>query len=144
MQRVKRDNLVRDVEFFEQSLGRGDFVGFFVDFDVRENQRRIGGKDAQNLPRSHVVERIEAAAQRLAIQCQRACAEIVFIIVQLRGVLPERCLNGFGVKALKNETDCRVGRWSPPRQPKGLVQFAAMNFDERANAAIRIGSRDNG
>ena len=44
------------------------FIGFFVDLDMRQNQRRIDGEGAEQLSCLGVVEIIETALERLAIE----------------------------------------------------------------------------
>ena len=60
--------MARQVEFLHQLLRGGDLVGFFIDFDVGENQRRIDRERAEQLPCLGVVEVVETALQRLAVE----------------------------------------------------------------------------
>jgi hypothetical protein len=41
MHRVARDDMASQVEFLQQLLHGGDFVGLFVDLDMRQHQRRM-------------------------------------------------------------------------------------------------------
>ena len=68
MHSVARDDMARHVEFLQQFLHGGDFVGLLVDLDMRQNQRRIDGERAEHLFCLGVVEVIEAALERLAIE----------------------------------------------------------------------------
>ena len=56
------------VEFLQQLLHGGDFVGFFVDLDMRQHQRRIDGERAEHLPGLDVVEGVETGLERLAVE----------------------------------------------------------------------------
>src|ERR1700685_3774061 len=56
MHGVAGDDMARQVEFLHQLLRGGDLVGFFIDFDVGENQRRIDRERAEQLPCLGVVE----------------------------------------------------------------------------------------
>jgi len=58
----------RQVEFLQQLLHGGDFVGLFVDLDMRQHQRRVDGERAEHLFCLDVVEVIETALERLAIE----------------------------------------------------------------------------
>ncbi len=69
VQRVKRDDDAGSkAEFGQKGLRCRDLVGPFGDVDVREHQRGVGGERAQHLCGGTVVELVETAAQRLAIQ----------------------------------------------------------------------------
>src|SRR5450756_2253257 len=59
MHRIARDDMARHVEFFQQFLHGRDFVGFFVDVDMRQYQRRVDGERAEHLFCLGVVEAIE-------------------------------------------------------------------------------------
>ena len=65
-----------DTGFGEQRLRRRDFVGFLCDVDMRQHERRVGGERAQHLGCDTIVEAVEAAAQRLAIQGNGARASV--------------------------------------------------------------------
>ena len=60
--------MIRQAEFLQQLLHGGDFVGFFVDLDMRQHQPRIGGERAEHLPGFSIVEIVETALQRLAVE----------------------------------------------------------------------------
>ena len=62
------DRTVLDTEFRQQRLCCRDLVGFLGDIDVGEYQGRVRGEGAQYLGGGAVVEVVEAAAQRLAIE----------------------------------------------------------------------------
>ena len=47
MHRVARDDMACHVEFFQQLLDRRDFIGFVVDFDMRQHQRRVDSERAE-------------------------------------------------------------------------------------------------
>ena len=60
--------MISQAEFLQQLLHGGDFVGFFVDLDMRQHQPRIGGERAEHLPGFSIVEVVETALQRLAVE----------------------------------------------------------------------------
>jgi len=72
MHRVAGDDVAGRIEFLQQLLHGGDFVGFFIDFDMRRHQRGIDGERAEHLPGLDVVEVVETALQRLAVECDDA------------------------------------------------------------------------
>jgi len=137
---VQRHDAVRKIEFREKLLRRLDFVGFLVDFEMRQHQRRIGGEGAQNLPRLGVVEGVETSLERVAVERQGANAGYGRGVVASAGVIAKSRLDVGGFQALQNETDRRVRGRSLPVDPEGLVQPFPMNPDERADAAIGVGS----
>ncbi len=66
MHRVAGDDMACHVEFFQQLLDGGDFVGLLVDLEMRKDQRSIGGQGAENLFCLDVVEAIETSPEHLA------------------------------------------------------------------------------
>jgi hypothetical protein len=69
VQRIERDDGAGgDAEFGEQRLGCRNFVGLFVDVDMGEYQRGVGGEGTQQLGGGAVMEVVKAAAQRFAVQ----------------------------------------------------------------------------
>src|SRR5271169_942334 len=61
MHGVAGDDMARQVEFLHQLLHGGDLVGFVIDFDVGQNQRRIDRERGEHLPCLGVVEVVETA-----------------------------------------------------------------------------------
>src|SRR3954451_17860454 len=69
VQRVEGDDrAMGDTEFGRERLCRRDLVGLAVDLDMSEHEGGIGGKRAQHLHGGLVMEIVEAAAQRLAVE----------------------------------------------------------------------------
>jgi len=62
------DGAGRHAEFGKQRLRRRDFVGLLGDPDMREHERGVGGERAQHLGGDAVMEVVEAAAERLAVE----------------------------------------------------------------------------
>ena len=141
MHRVERDDAVRNAEFFQKLLRRRNFVGFLVDFDMR--QRRVGGEGAEYLLRPDVVEGVKTSLENLAVERQSANAGNRFVIVQLRGVIPKGLLDILRSQPLQNETDRSVRGRFPPIDLESLVQTPPMNRDESPDAAIRVRSCHN-
>ena len=93
MHRIARDDMARHVEFFQQFLHGRDFVGFFVDVDMRQYQRRVDGERAEHLFCLGVVEAIETTFERLAIKRDNSRAGTRRVNVQVgrvfaKGYLP--------------------------------------------------------
>jgi hypothetical protein len=84
MHRIARDDMARHVEFFQQFLHGRDFVGFFVDVDMRQHQRRVDGERAEHLFCLGVVEAIETAFERLAIKRDNSRAGTRRVNVQVK------------------------------------------------------------
>ena len=125
MQRIERDQGAGgDTEFGEQRLRGWDFVGFRVDVDVGEHQSSVGGERAQHLGSGAIMERVEAAAQRFAIQRDAAAFTAAAGCLQQGGMAAERPLHR-----------CRI---------KPLQDVAVTGAKPRADFAVRTVDRDNG
>jgi hypothetical protein len=87
MHGVTGDDMPGHVEFLQQLLHGGDLVGFFIDFDMSQNQRRIDRERAEHLPCLDVVEGVETGLERLAVERNDARLGACRGQVQVRGVL---------------------------------------------------------
>ena len=143
MHRVQRDDMARDIELFQQFLHRRYLVGLFVDLDMRQHQRRIGGKGAEYLSCLGIVEGVETALEHLAVKRQNTRASGRFATVEVCCVLAKDLLDIRRVQPLQNITDRRVGGWPLPTDLERLVQPSPVRLDERPNAPVRVGSRHN-
>ena len=143
MHRVARDDMACHVEFLQQFLHGGDFIGLFVDLDMRQHQRGIDGERAEHLPCLGVVEAIETALERFAIERQEACAGTRRGCVQVGGVFARDLFYFRRAQPLQNISDGGMSGRPSPAEPEGLVQFSPMNFDEGTDAAIRVGAARN-
>jgi hypothetical protein len=85
--------MARQVEFLQQLLHGGDFVGLFVDLDVRQHQRRVDGERAEHLFCHDVVEVIETALERLAIERNDARVGAPGGEIQIGGVFAKGLFN---------------------------------------------------
>ena len=92
MYRVAGDDMARHVEFLQQLLHGGDFVGLLADLDMRQHKRRVGGERTEHLLGLGVVEVIETAVERLAIERDDARAGIRGE-VQVVGVFTKHLFN---------------------------------------------------
>jgi len=143
MHGIERDDAVRDMEFAEQLLRGGDFVGLFRDIDVRQDETGLDVEGVQHLGRLAVGEIVEASSERLAIDRDDTSRRIGNGVAQTGGVLAENLLDGLGFKALENVSNRGMGGRAPPVQTEGSVQSAAVHFDEGHDGTIGIATRDD-
>jgi hypothetical protein len=86
---IDGDDSAGETEFGKQCLHRGDFVRLLVTVEMRQHQRGVGGKRAQNMRGLAVLEMIEAVAQRLAVDGDMALPRGSGLRVQNGGVAPK-------------------------------------------------------
>ena len=145
VQCIKRDDGAGGkAEFGQQGLCGRDLVGFLGDVDVGKHQRGVGGERAQHLGGSTVVELVETAAQRLAVQCDAALLRRGTRRLQQGGVAAEGCFHLGWVEPLEDVADGGVRRRAAPLQAEGRVQPAAVDVDEGDNTAIRVAAAHDG
>lgn len=128
--------MVRQVEFLQQLLCGGDFVGLLVDLDMRQHQRRVGGEGAEHLSCFDVVEAVETALEGFAIERHDTCARSRGGKVQAGGVFAKYLFNIYRPQPLQNVPDGGMSGWPFPADLEGPVQFPPMDFDEGTDAAI--------
>ncbi len=69
MQRIERDDgACGNAKFGQQCLRCWYFIGFLGDFDVGKHKVGIGGERTEHLDGGTLMEIVETAAQRLAVQ----------------------------------------------------------------------------
>jgi len=153
VQRVERDDGAGgEAQFGQQGLRRRDLVGPFGDVDVGEHQRGVGGGRAQHLGGCAVMELVETAAQRLAIESDAALSRRGARRPQQGGMAAEGRLHPGRVEPLEDVADGRVRRRAAPFQAEGRVQLAAVDVDEGDDvrrtspfdAAIRVAAGHDG
>jgi len=138
------DRAVLDTEFRQQRLRCRDLVGFLGDIDVGEYQGRVRGEGAQYLGGGAVVEVVEAAAQRLAIERDAGLSGRCACRLKPGGMLAEDSLDLRGIEPLEDVADRGVSGRAAPLQTEGRVQLAAMNIDEGDDASIRVAACHDG
>src|SRR5215469_15857095 len=143
MHGIEGDNAVRDMEFAEQLLRGGDFVGLFRDIDVRQDETGLDVEGVQQLGCLAVGEIVEASSERLAIDRDDPSRRIGNGAAQAGGVLAEDLLDGLGFKALENVSNRGMGGGTPPVQTEGSVQSAAVHVDEGHDGTIGIATGDD-
>ena len=147
MHGVASDNASGNVEFGQQLLYGRDLVGFLIDFDVREDQRRIDGERAEHLFCLGVVEIIEAAFERLAVERDDADADRIeraVGVVEIGAVFAKGLFDSRGVEPLQNIADGRMRRRPLPFELEGFIQRLPMRLEVGLDAAIGIGPADDG
>jgi hypothetical protein len=141
---VERDDAVGDLEFAEQLLCGGDFVGLFLDIDMSQNQAGFNVECVQQLGCLAVAEVVEASPKRLAIQRDVALRWIGCGIPQTSGVAAEHLLDGLWIEALEDIANGGVSGRTLPAQTEGGVQPAAMHLDEGLDGTKGIATGDHG
>jgi hypothetical protein len=143
MDGIAGDDMIGQVEVRQQLLSSRDFVGFLVDINMRQHQRGVGCERAEHLLGLGVVEAVEAAFERLAVERDNAHTASLRRKVELAGMFAEGPFNIRRRKPLQNVADGGVRGRPFPTDPEGLVEFLPMHFDEGADAAIGIGAAHN-
>jgi len=121
MHRIAGDDMTCHIEFFQKLLHGWDFVGLFVNLDMRQHQRRVDGECAEHLFRLGVVEAIKTAFERLAVERDNSRAEIPSINVQIGRMLAEGLFNIRRGQPLQNIADGRMRGRLFPIDFEGLV-----------------------
>jgi len=136
MHGVAGDDASGHVEFSQQLLHGGDLVGFFVDFDVSEYERRIDGEGAEHLLGPGVVEIVETALEPLAVERDDTGSHARRLLIEVSGVFAERLFDIGGVEPLQDIADGGVCRRSLPLDLESFVERSAMHFHVSADAPI--------
>src|ERR1700679_3321211 len=99
------------IKLFQKFLRRRDFIGFFVDLDMRQHQARIEGESAQYLLCFTVVEIVETSPQNLPIERHDpAGSRRKADGVQRGGVRTKNLLDAGRVQSAQNTADRGMGR----------------------------------
>ena len=135
--------MIRHVELFQQFLHGRDFVGLFVDVDMRQHQCRVDGERAEHLFCLGVVEAIKTAFERLAVKRDNSRAEPRRVNIQVGRMFAKSFFNVGRTQPLQNIPDGRMRGRPFPAYLEGLVQLSSMDFDEGTDAAIRVGAAND-
>ena len=105
VQRVQCHEMAGQPEFGEQGLHGRDLVGTVAEVDMREHQGGVGSQRAQHLSRGAVVEVVEAAAQRLAVESDAGVRSFGMCILQLRRMAAKGIFDRPRVETLEDVAD---------------------------------------
>ena len=144
MHGVAGDDLAGQVEFLHQLLHGGDLVGFFIDFDVGENQRGIDRERTEHLPCLGVVEVVETALQRLAVERDDASLRPRGRAIQVGSVFAKDLFDLRRAEPVQDIADRRVNGRALPIDIEGFVQPLPVDVEVGAQTAIGICAPDHG
>jgi hypothetical protein len=133
-----------DAELSEQGLHGRDLVGFVGNVDMGKHKSGVGGECAEHLGGGAVIEVVEAAAQRLAIEGNAGLSGPCACGLQKGGMAAEDLLDRIRVEPLKNVADGSMSGRAAPAQSEERVQAAAMDVDEGDDATIRVAAGHDG
>jgi hypothetical protein len=127
----------------DQRLRRRDLVAP-GDLLVGEDERRLAGEGAEHLGGGLVVEMVEAAAQRLAVQRHDPSPRRGGGIVEPLGVAAEGGLEVGRVERVQEGAQRVDGRGAAEAGAEGGVEPLAMHADEQPDAAVGGGTGQDG
>ena len=96
MHGIKGNDAVRDMEFAEQLLRGGDFVGLIRDIDVCQDETGFDVEGVQHLGCLAIGEIVEASSECLAVDRDDTLRRIGNGAAQTSGVLAENLLDRLG------------------------------------------------
>src|SRR3954466_2458112 len=108
---------------------------------MSEHQRRGAVQGTDQMDGGPVLELVEAAAQRLAIESNDAHALATDMLGQQGGVQAKDVFQSLRVQPPQNGAQRRVGRHTPPVQAESVTQRHQMDVDEAVDGAIRVRPR---
>ena len=120
MHGIKGNDAVRDIEFAEQLLRGGDFVGLFLDIDVCQDETGFDVEGVQHLGRLAIGEIVEASSECLAVDRDDASRRIGNGAAQTSGVLAENLLTAWGSRPWRIY---RIEVWAGRRQCRPKAAF---------------------
>jgi hypothetical protein len=126
----------------DQRLRRRDLVAL-DDLLVGQDERRLAGERAEHLRRGPVVQVVEAAAQRLAVQRDDPLRRRSGGAPELLGVAAEGGLEVGRVERVQEGAQ-RVDGRGAAAGAEGGVEPLAVHADEQADAAVGGGARQDG
>jgi hypothetical protein len=144
VQRIERNEMTGNAELSEQGLHGRDLIGFVANVDMGEHERGVGGERAEHLGGGAVIEVVEAAPKRLAIEGNAGLSGPCACGLQKGGMAAEDVLDRVRVEPLKNVADGSMGGRAVPAQSEEGIQAAAMDVDEGDDATIRVAAGHDG
>src|SRR4051812_18726069 len=108
---------------------------------MSEHQRRGAVQGTDEMDGGPVLELVEAAAQRLAIESNDAHALATDMLGQQGGVQAKDVFQSLRIQPPQDGAQRRVGRRTPPVQAESITQRHQMDVDEAVDGAIRVRPR---
>ena len=130
-------------QLLDQRLGRRDLVAL-GDLLMGQDERALAGEGAEHLRRGLVVEMVEAAPQRLAVQRDDPPPRRGGGVTEMLGVAAEGGLDLGRVERVQEVAQRVHGRGPSQAGAEGGVQALAMDADEDQDAAVGGGARQDG
>jgi hypothetical protein len=137
MQRVRGEQHAAQAQLRDQGLHRRDLVGRARDLLVRQDERRLGGKGTEHVRGGAVVQVVEAAPQRLAVERDNVQSMLRNALAQLPSMAAEGGLERVRIKSLKEVAQRVDRRRAAQPSAEDRVEPLAMHADEHQNAAIQ-------
>ncbi len=123
MHGIEREETAFEAEVFDQRLRRRDLVAFVVGREMAEDHRLILGKGAQHVGGLLVMEAVEAASKRLAVNRDGGRHPVFGSFRhEGRGVGPKRLLDRQRIEPIQDGAYRTVGRRLSPTKSERLVQ----------------------
>ncbi len=139
MQGVGGEQDAAQAQLLDQRLGRRDLVAL-DDLLMREDEGRLAGERAQHLGGGLVVQVVEAAPQRLAIQRDDPPPWRGGGVTKMLGMAAEGGLDLGRVERMHEGAQRVDGRGAAEAGSEGGVEPLAMHADEQADAAVGGGA----
>jgi hypothetical protein len=129
-------------QLLDQHLDRRDLVAF-DDLLMREDKGRLAGERAQHLGGGLVVQMVEAAPKRLAVQRDDPPPWWSHAATEMLGMVAEGGLDLGWVERVQEGAQRVDGRGAAEAGAEGGVEPLAMHADEQADAAVGGGARED-
>ena len=101
---VESENAPGKTEFFDQLPGCGNFITFFFDFFVTENNSATAGESAEHLKHFNIISFVMTPPNSFSVEMNKRSVRLVFR--KKFAVFPENTLK-FRIRRIQNDiTDC--------------------------------------
>src|SRR5215217_332242 len=131
-------------ELPDQGLRRRDLLGRGADLLVRQDQRGLAGEGAQHVRGRRVVQVVEAAPERLAVERDHPRPRSRCRLAERPGMPAEGGLQIGRLERLEQAAERVHGRRAPEARAEGGVQALPVDADEDPDAAVGGGARQDG
>jgi hypothetical protein len=144
MERIGGEQGAPHAERLDQGRHGRNLVGGVADLLVRQDQGGLAGEGAQHVRRRPVVQMVEAAPERLAVERDDARPGRRRAVAQGPGVPAEGGLQRGRIERLEQGAHGVDGRRAAEAGAEGRVEALAMHADEHPNAAVGGGAGQDG